>query len=719
MASINGTSSDDVLSGTRFNDTISSLAGNDTLTGGGGQDTFVITAGDGTDIITDFQGVGTGYKPAASVIAEVDTLKFVGDGLSAENMLLTQVGSDLVITFEGVENTQVIRKDFDMEDLDNLQKSTGASADVGNILFDGQTQIQDSFDVFNANQNRDTIFNNNTVTFLNDLDNTTQGRNDSNDTINGQGGNDFLQGLSGDDFLRGGFGVDVLDGGAGNDTLDGGASFDFADYRTASAGVTVNLDTGTATGGAGNDVLINIEFVYGSSFNDTLYGGLGNDQLFGILGNDELYGGLGNDFLYGGDGNGELYGGLGDDSLYSGDGNDELYGGDGNDELFGNSGNDELNGSDGNDTLYGGGGNDTLNGGTGFDFAYYTNAATGVTVNLATGTATGGDGNDVLFNIEGVVGSIFNDTLIGDAGNNTLDGNAGNETLDGGAGFDATSYTYATTGVSINLGTGTASGGDGNDILLNIEGVIGSSFNDSLIGGTGGNTLNGRAGNDTLDGGVGFDFADYTTAATGVSVNLGTGTATGGEGNDVLLNIEGVYGSSFNDSLIGAAGNDTLNGRAGDDTLNGGTGFDFAYYTFAATGVSVNLGTGTASAGDGNDVLLNIEGVIGSRFNDTLVGDAGGNILNGDTGNDTLTGGAGADIFVINSLTQGIDTITDFTYSQGDKIQVSALGFGIEQGQFNKFTFDSSTGALFFEQTQFAALQPNSGFNPSLNINIV
>lgn len=167
MATINGTSGDNVVSGTQLKDTIFGFAGNDTvegrkgddeLTGGGGQDTFVVRLGDGTDTITDFGGVGTGVSPAPSVIAEVDTLKFVGAGLSAQNMLLTQDGSDLSISFAGVEDTQVILKDFDLEDLDNLQKSTGASVDLGNILFNGQTQIQDSFDVFNANQNRERVF---------------------------------------------------------------------------------------------------------------------------------------------------------------------------------------------------------------------------------------------------------------------------------------------------------------------------------------------------------------------------------------------------------------------------------------------------------------------------------------------------------------------------------------------------------------------------------
>lgn len=155
------------------------------------------------------------------VIDEIDTLQFFGERLTADNMLLTQIGSDLLITFEEVEDTKVFLENFQLEDLDNLPQG------IGNILFDRQQEIQDSFDVFNAEQIRSTVFNPNTVTFLNDLDNTTQGFEDSNDVINGQGGNDLLLGRSGDDLLRGNDGDDVLlDGGAGEDLLDGGAGND-------------------------------------------------------------------------------------------------------------------------------------------------------------------------------------------------------------------------------------------------------------------------------------------------------------------------------------------------------------------------------------------------------------------------------------------------------------------------------------------------------------
>jgi len=187
------------------------------LFGEGSRKTFLIPQGDGTKVITNFGGVGNGTNPSPSTIAEVDTLQFEGEGLSAENLLLNQVGSDLVITFEGIQDTEVRLRDFALENLDNLQQATGASADIGNITFDGQSEVEDSFDVFDAEQQRQQVFQRDNVTFLNGLDNDIQGFDGSDDVINAQGGNDTLAGLGGDDVLRGGNGDDTLTGGAGED----------------------------------------------------------------------------------------------------------------------------------------------------------------------------------------------------------------------------------------------------------------------------------------------------------------------------------------------------------------------------------------------------------------------------------------------------------------------------------------------------------------------
>ncbi|BBD68749.1 hemolysin-type calcium-binding region [Nostoc commune NIES-4072] len=237
----------DIINGQAGNDTITGNQGNDILTGGGGNDKFVYNLGDGVDTITDFGGLGKGSNPSAAVISELDTLKFQGAGLTARNMLLTQNASNLEVTFEGVADDKIILQNFPLENLDNLWT-------LGNILFDGQTSISDSFDVFDANSTQTSIFNKNTVTFLNDLNNNVNGFENSGDVINGEGGDDRIDGLSGNDLLRGGEGNDTLLGGEGNDTLVG------------------NLGNDNLIGGAGDDILL------GGGGSDTLTGGSGNDQ---------------------------------------------------------------------------------------------------------------------------------------------------------------------------------------------------------------------------------------------------------------------------------------------------------------------------------------------------------------------------------------------------------------------------------------------------------
>ncbi len=215
-----------------------------TLNARDGQNTFDIAREDGTYLITGFGGVGTGTDPSSAVLAQVDTLEFTGPGLNPENLRLTQTLGDLVITFKGAEDTQVVLQDFALEDLENLEQSTGATANVANILFDGQSAIADSFDIINAGQTPERVFNPNTVTFLNGLDNTTQGLNNSQDDLRGRGGNDRLTGLGGNDILRGGPGSDRLGGGEGIDHLFGGKG---ADRLSGGGGGDV------LTGGPGKD----------------------------------------------------------------------------------------------------------------------------------------------------------------------------------------------------------------------------------------------------------------------------------------------------------------------------------------------------------------------------------------------------------------------------------------------------------------------------------
>ncbi|MGV0028203.1 S8 family serine peptidase [Phormidesmis priestleyi] len=256
--------------------------------GSGGQKTFTIPRGSGNTIINNFGGLGARDKQTPAVLAELDTLKFEGAGLIAKNLTLTQQGQDLVISFEQVPNIQVTLKAFALENLDNFGPSPELGLNApGNILFEGNTIIQDSFDVFDASWQRRQILNGlglNRVTFLNDLNNQTKGFDRSDDVINGQGGDDILYGLSGDDVLRGDAGDDKLWGNAGNDTLWGGLGRD------------------TLVGGSGRDIFALkpnqgadtiVDFDLGERDRIGLAGGLTFDQLLlsqgtGVYANNTL-----------------------------------------------------------------------------------------------------------------------------------------------------------------------------------------------------------------------------------------------------------------------------------------------------------------------------------------------------------------------------------------------------------------------------------------------
>lgn len=127
-------------------------------------------------------------------------------------------------------------------------------------------------------------------------------------------------------------------------------------------------------------------------------------------------------------------------------------------------------------------------------------------------------------------------------------------------------------------GINTLSGTAGNDVMLAHRGddqINAGAGNDVLKGGSGNDIHNGGPGADRIIGGTGQDTASYAGSPTGVTINLFTGAASGGDAaGDALVSIERVIGSSGADTLIGSAGDNVLNGAGGDDTLTGGLGND-------------------------------------------------------------------------------------------------------------------------------------------------
>ena len=361
--------------------------------------------------------------------------------------------------------------------------------------------------------------------------------------------------------------------------------------------------------------------------------------------------------------------------------NDDILAGDANlNTLDGLGGNDFIFGLGGNDTLTGGPGDDFIDGGDGaLDTVDYSSSTSGVTVDLAAGTASDGfGGTDTLVGIEAVVGSDFDDTLTGDAGNNVLDGGDGNDTIDGGAGDD------------------TLDGGDGNDIAQ-FSGNLADYTITALVGAvevtdTAPLTA-GDDGTDTLTGIEVLRFADgditlpliidLTTlsAAEGFIIQA---DAAGGAGERAGYSVAAagdVNGDGFDDLIVGAP--------RGDD---GGTDAGEAYVIFGtASGFGTDVGgrqvldlttlsvaEGFIIQGDATDDLAGLSvssagDVNGDGFDDLIVGaffnDTGGL----DTGKAYVIFGAASGFGTDVGGRQVID-LTTLSAAEGFIIQGDAVG---------------------------------------------
>lgn len=161
--------------------------------------------------------------------------------------------------------------------------------------------------------------------------------------------------------------------------------------------------------------------------------------------------------------------------------------------------------------------------------------------------------------------------------------------------------------------------------------VVGGAGDDTIFGGAGDDVIVGSAGADAIDGGLGFDTLDFTSAASGITVNFITGTGSQGIAlGDTYTNIHHVDGSGFDDTITGDDFGNDLFGLAGNDTLSGGKGHDRLY------------------GGDGDDVLYGGRGndiVLGGAGNDRLFGQIDRDVLDGGSGDDELTGGNDVDYF--------------------------------------------------------------------------
>src|SRR5690606_16312444 len=108
-----------------------------------------------------------------------------------------------------------------------------------------------------------------------------------------------------------------------------------------------------------------------------------------------------------------------------------------------------------------------------------------------------------------------------------------------------------------------------------------------------------------------------------------------------------LYGTSDSNIILGEEGDDWIEGRGGGDHMDGGDGADTLSYASSNRGVVVRLWNGTGERGHAaGDTFTNFENVLGSAFDDVLVGDDGDNVLMGGDGDDELHGHGGEDILM-------------------------------------------------------------------------
>jgi Ca2+-binding RTX toxin-like protein len=431
-----------------------------------------------------------------------------------------------------------------------------------------------------------------------------------------------------------------------------------------------------------------------------------NDVFTASLGTTTFYGGAGNDvYIINGSASQnvvEMAGG-GDDEVRTNQNTYRLsveierlnFTGTGNFTAYGNASDNIITGGAGDDTLFGGAGADQLIGGDGFDTVSYADADKGVSINTKTGIHTGIAAGDVYTNIEAIIGSNFGDAFVGDAGVNRFNG---------GSGMDLVSFASETAGITLDLGAPVFTGAAAGDIYTSIEIFQGTAQADSFTGSAAGaENFVGGAGADLLTGVGRGDGAWYLTSTGGVQINLLDGTVAGGDAQgDVLINIDNLMGSAFNDTLTGNAYSNKLEGGAGNDIIYGGEGDDFIYGdtvtdigAFGPTAIS-GVQADTLYGGNGNDTMRSADNDTGSVLygeagndnitvsagiayggdgNDTLTGTGYGYELQGGAGFDTLNlrgsgdalGGEGGDAYVVYSKTMvgiqdtgtsGVDTVT-------------------------------------------------------------
>lgn len=220
-----------------------------------------------------------------------------------------------------------------------------------------------------------------------------------------------------------------------------------------------------------------------------------------------------------------------------------------------------------------------------------------------------------------------------------------------GGTFSATEPATFPVALSDGFGSDSYTGGFGDDVMhADVNGEI--------------------SGGDIFFGGEGRDIIDLEFKGAGSMITLDDVANDGRncpglecENDQIGADFEHVIGTSENDRIVGGPGaqtldglggnnvvvggrgNDALRANVGSDVFRGGKGFDTVTYDGHSPGITVTVDSerNDGLSGEQDDVRPDIEGVVGSRGNDRLVGNGKANSLSGNSGDDILLGGGGND----------------------------------------------------------------------------
>ena len=462
FVNVMGSAHDDDLTGDTKDNKLWGLAGDDDIDGAGGDDT--VEGGAGAD---ELDGGHTGSSGAVN--SEKNTLSYAGSDAGVTVNLSTASAAGGHATGDTIETYE-----WDHDGISNTDE-----IDVATFVHVTGSEHNDSL----AGDG---------------LDNH----------LTGSAGDDTLRGLAGADRLIGGPGADMLDGGSSlsaggntpNDASDDKQHIDWAVYRDAKAGVTVNLSTGMGEAGeADGDTLLNIELIWGSKKDDIFIASSGADLIHGDSGIDTVsYDasaiGVTVDLNTDNNNEGTNFSGSGTPaspymSSWNGVGSTPGSGPDISDidangvQRILKDPTEDFDEDDNPDT----------------------NGATG----------------DRLGSIENLIGSGHKDTLTGDDNPNVLQGGGGDDTLSGGGNNDT---------IHGDAGDDVIKGDGGDDTLRGFGG------DDTISGGAGTDTINGGAGDDTLRGGDSTGNTADSTSDTFVF------SPADGAGSDVIADFSANTG---------------------------------------------------------------------------------------------------------------------------------------------------------------------------------